>query len=126
MKEVGFGRAVEAAELGDRPRCRRRDVLAVAREEGVRDGEALLAVDQVPERGVLHVGRPYPYNYFFNDHPNAGVRSYDYIYSVMGVISLGLMSCSQLCLIPLQFKALGGGGDGEGGPTLSGIGMPNM
>ena len=27
-------------------------------------------------------------NYFFNDHPNAGVRSYDYIYSVMGVISL--------------------------------------
>jgi len=36
------------------------------------------------------------------------------------------MSCSQLCLIPLQFKALCGGGDGEGGPTLSGIGMPNM
>ena len=72
------------------------------------------------------VNRPYPYNYFFNDHPNAGVRSYDYIYSVMGVISLGLMSCSQLCLIPLQFKALCGGGDGEGGPTLSGIGMPNM
>ena len=72
------------------------------------------------------VNRSYPYNYFFNDHPNAGVRSYDYIYSVMGVISLGLMSCSQLCLIPLQFKALCGGGDGEGGPTLSGIGMPNM
>ena len=54
------------------------------------------------------------------------VRSYDYIYSVMGVISLGLMSCSQICLVPLQFKALCGGGDGEGGPTLSGIGMPNM
>ena len=72
------------------------------------------------------VNRPYPNNYFFNDHPNAGVRSYDYIYSVMGVISLGLMSCSQLCLIPVQFKALCDGGDGEGGPTLSGIGMPSM
>ena len=72
------------------------------------------------------VNKTYPYNYFFNDHPNAGVRSYDFIYSVMGVISLGLMSCSQICLVPLQFKALCGGGDGEGGPTLSGIGMPNM
>ena len=47
-------------------------------------------------------------------------------HSVMGDDLPRLMSCSQLCLVPLQFKALCGGGDGEGGPTLSGIGMPTM
>ena len=73
------------------------------------------------------VNKTYPYNYFFNDHPNAGVRSYDYIYSVMGVISLGLMSCTQVCMVPMMFMQLCSGEDGEGGgPKLSGIGMPTM
>jgi hypothetical protein len=52
------------------------------------------------------VNRPYPNNYFFNDHPNAGVRSLDYIYSVMGVISLGIMSCMSPFAVIIQFKLL--------------------
>ena len=45
----------------------------------------------------------------------------------MGVISLGLMSCTQVCMVPMMFMQLCSGEDGEGGgPKLSGIGMPTM
>ena len=61
------------------------------------------------------VNRPYPNNYFFNDHPNAGVRSFDYVYSLIGVVTGAFYACMLVCLVPMQLKALCSGGDPSGG-----------
>ena len=62
-----------------------------------------------------------PRQYFFNDHPSAGVRSFDYIYSLIGVIQGALFSCMLICTVPMQLKALFCGGDDEGGMGMAGI-----
>ena len=62
-----------------------------------------------------------PRQYFFNDHPSAGVRSFDYIYSLIGVIQGALFSCMLICTVPMQLKALLCGGDDEGGMGMAGI-----
>ena len=59
--------------------------------------------------------RPYPRQYFFNDHPNAGVRSFDYVYSLIGVVTGAFYACMLVCLVPMQLKALCSGGDPSGG-----------
>ena len=59
--------------------------------------------------------RPYPRQYFFNDHPDAGGRSFDYIYSMFGVITGAIAGCGLLCTTPIQLKALCKGEDVGGG-----------
>ena len=59
--------------------------------------------------------RTYPRQYFFNDHPNAGVRSFDYVYSLIGVVTGAFYACMLVCLVPMQLKALCSGGDPSGG-----------
>ena len=69
------------------------------------------------------------YNYFFNDHPNAGVRSFDYIYSLIGVITGAFYACTLVCLVPMQLKQLmcGSDEDGEGGGmNIAGINLGNV
>ena len=59
--------------------------------------------------------RTYPRQYFFNDHPNAGARSFDYVYSLIGVVTGAFYACMLVCLVPMQLKALCSGGDPSGG-----------
>ena len=62
-----------------------------------------------------HARAAYPNNYFFNDHPNAGARSFDYVYSLIGVVTGAFYACMLVCLVPMQLKALCSGGDPSGG-----------
>ena len=73
--------------------------------------------------------RTYPRQYFFNDHPNAGARSFDYVYSLIGVVTGAFYACMLVCLVPMQLKQLmcGSDEDGDGGGmNIAGINLGNV
>ena len=52
------------------------------------------------------LNKTYPYNYFFNDHPNAGLRSFDYHASMMGMINTAIYMCCFIFTVPMALRKL--------------------
>ena len=77
-----------------RPHRLHRTIRAVPGHDALRQGDQKYQAYDFIKREVYEANkeawttnRTYPRQYFFNDHLNAGVRSFDYIYSMVGVIT---------------------------------------
>ena len=72
------------------------------------------------------VNRTWPHQYFFNDRPGAGGRSFDYIWTIYSAISNGLGVIAMFFTIPRHFKKMCSDDedDGKGGMGLTGVTLP--